>query len=209
MKPLMHLVRNSTALMFLAVLTLASCVPNQVEKSKGETLDQYETIVRWSQWDAAADFIAPEYMAEHPISRLEMDRLRLFRVTSYTLRSAASFDEGMKITQTVEIKMFNFGLSESTGWRHDSRDRPHAQNPQGPEGRPGEDLEEPVDGLEQQPQLPHDLDLDVDDVDGRPGLRHGRELLQRPRRPGPAAHPLLPGQPAPLEARVLRDARGL
>jgi hypothetical protein len=107
MNTVTHLARKSTALMFLAVLTLASCIPNQVEKSKGETLDQYETIIRWSQWDAAADFIAPEYMAEHPISRLEMDRLRLFRVTSYTLRSAASLDEGMTITQTVEIKMFN------------------------------------------------------------------------------------------------------
>jgi len=108
MKPLNTLARKSAALIFLAVLVLASCVPpNQMEKSKGETLDQYETIVRWSQWDAAADFIAPEYMAEHPISRLEMDRLRLFRVTSYTLRSAASADEGLTVFQTVELKMFN------------------------------------------------------------------------------------------------------
>jgi len=67
MKPLNTLARKSAALIFLAVLVLASCVPpNQMEKSKGETLDQYETIVRWSQWDAAADFIAPEYMLNTP-----------------------------------------------------------------------------------------------------------------------------------------------
>jgi hypothetical protein len=46
-------------------------------------------------------------MAEHPISRLEMDRLRLFRVTSYTLRSTAVLDEGLTVMQTVELKMFN------------------------------------------------------------------------------------------------------
>jgi hypothetical protein len=86
---------------------LAGCPSNQVDKSRGETFKQYETIIRWSQWDAAADFIAPEYLAEHPISRLDMDRLRLFRVTAYTVRSTGVYDEGMTARQVVEIKMFN------------------------------------------------------------------------------------------------------
>lgn len=91
----------------LAAFAMAACTPNPVEKSRGETLKQYETIVRWSQWDAAADFIAPEYMAEHPITRLQMDRLRLFRVTTYTVRSTGVFDEGMTVRQVVEIRLFN------------------------------------------------------------------------------------------------------
>ena len=93
-------------LLALAVI-LAACTPNQVDQSRGETFKQYETIIRWSQWDAAADFIAPEYLQENPISRLEMDRLRLFRVTGYTVRSAGVYDEGMTARQTVEITMFN------------------------------------------------------------------------------------------------------
>ena len=36
-----------------------------------------------------------------------MDRLRLFRVTAYTVRSTGVYDEGMTARQTVEIKMFN------------------------------------------------------------------------------------------------------
>ncbi len=97
------------AWLMLAVtaLALAGCPSNQAEKSRGETFKQYETIIRWSQWDAAADFIAPEYLAEHPISRLDMDRLRLFRVTAYTIRSTGIYDEGMTARQVVEIKMFN------------------------------------------------------------------------------------------------------
>jgi len=91
----------------LAALLLAGCPSNQVEKTRGETFKQYETIIRWSQWDAAADFIAPEYLAEHPISRLDMDRLRLFRVTAYTIRSTGIYDEGMTARQVVEIRMFN------------------------------------------------------------------------------------------------------
>jgi hypothetical protein len=107
MNPVVQIIRKSSVLIFLAVLTLAACTSNPVEKSKGETFKQYETIIRWSQWDAAADFISLEYQAEHPITRLEMDRLRLFRVTAYTVRSTATFDEGLTARQTVEIKMFN------------------------------------------------------------------------------------------------------
>lgn len=92
---------------WLALLLLAACVPNQVEESRSEAFKQYETIIRWSQWDAAADFIAPEYLEENPITRLDLDRLRLFRVTAYTIRSTGVYDEGMTARQTVEIRMFN------------------------------------------------------------------------------------------------------
>ena len=95
------------AALLAAAILLAGCPSNQVEKSRSETFKQYETIIRWSQWDAAADFLAPEYLAENPITRLYMDRLRLFRVTAYTLRSTAILDDGMTARQVVEIKMFN------------------------------------------------------------------------------------------------------
>ena len=88
-------------------VVIAACSVNQVDQSRGEAFKQYETIVRWSQWDAAADFIAPEYIAENPITRLDMDRLRLFRVTSYTVRSTGVYDEGKTAQQVVEIRMFN------------------------------------------------------------------------------------------------------
>lgn len=94
-------------LLFFVILVLAGCPATGIEKERSEAFKQYETIVRWSEWDAAADFISPEYQQEHPITRLEMDRLRLFRVTAYTLRSTGVYDEGMTARQTVEIKMFN------------------------------------------------------------------------------------------------------
>jgi len=94
-------------LLGLLVVVAAACTPNPVEKSLGETFKQYETIIRWSQWDAAVDFIAPEYLEEHPITRLQMDRLRLFKVTNYTIRSTGIFDEGRTARQSVEIRMFN------------------------------------------------------------------------------------------------------
>lgn len=94
-------------LLWPLMFVLAACGANQVDKNRAEVFDQYETVVRWSQWDAAASFIAAEYQKDHPITRLDMDRLRLFRVTAYNVRSSSFFDEGMTVRQTVEIKLFN------------------------------------------------------------------------------------------------------
>ena len=107
MKYTLSLIARTGILLLLAVIGLAACSTNQVDKNRGEAFKQYETIVRWSQWDAAVDFISGEYQKEHPITRLEMDRLRLFKVTAYTVRSTGVFDDGMTARQTVEIKMFN------------------------------------------------------------------------------------------------------
>ena len=125
MKQGMHWKKAAALLPLLVFIALGACSSNQAEKSRSEALKQYETIVRWSQWDAAVDFIAPEYQKENPITRLQMDRLRLFRVTAYNIRSTGVFDEGMTIRQTVDIKLFNMHqavertIVDEQVWRYD------------------------------------------------------------------------------------------
>ena len=102
----MKIIFRSLVILGIATL-LVGCPKTKEEKGLAETLEQYEIIVRWAQWDAAVDYVSMEYQEDHPITRLEMDRLRLFKVTTYTVRSTAIFDEGMTARQTVEIKMFN------------------------------------------------------------------------------------------------------
>jgi hypothetical protein len=101
-------------LLFVTALLITGCPQTKEEKGLSETLSQYESIVRWAQWDAAANFIAPEYTEEHPITRLDMERLRLFRVTQYAVRSSVPTDGGNGLLQVVEIKMFN---------KHQARER--------------------------------------------------------------------------------------
>ena len=102
----MKLMMRTMLLLGLATL-LSGCPQTKADKSLSETLLQYETIVRWAQRDAAVDFIAPEYQQKHPITRLELDRLRLFKVTQYIVRSSAPIEVGMSIVQSVEVRMFN------------------------------------------------------------------------------------------------------
>lgn len=104
--PVLKMLGRSLLMIGIAAL-LVACPKTKEEKGLVETLEQYEIIVRWAQWDAAVDFVSMEYQQEHPITRLEMDRLRLFRVTQYVVRSAVPFDDGNGLIQVVEIRMFN------------------------------------------------------------------------------------------------------
>jgi len=104
----MKLTLRTILILGLAVL-LTACPKTKEEQDLSDTLLQYDTVVRWAQWDAAVDFISPDYLEEHPVSRLDLDRLRLFRVTQYSVRSAIPTDneKGKSLIQVVEIKMFN------------------------------------------------------------------------------------------------------
>jgi hypothetical protein len=102
----MKLILRSVLMLGIATL-LVACPETKEDKDLSETLEQYEIIVRWAQWDAAVDFVSLEYQQENPITRLDLDRLRLFRVTQYIVRSAVPFDEGNGLMQVVEIRMFN------------------------------------------------------------------------------------------------------
>ena len=113
---LKRILENAPPLLMAALLmtVTAACETNPVDKNRSEAFKQYKTIIRWSQWDAAADFIAPEYLEQNPITRLDMDRLRLFRVTSYTIRSTGIFDEGMTARQVVAIRKRGARLKNCT-----------------------------------------------------------------------------------------------
>jgi len=102
MKLILH-----TILLFGLSTLLSGCLQTKEDKGLKTTLEKYETFIRWAQWDAAVDFIALEYQRNNPITRLELDRLRLFRVTHYEVRSSIPVDAGNGLRQVVEISMFN------------------------------------------------------------------------------------------------------
>lgn len=114
-------------LFLLPMLLLVACsaTTGNMDKSRSETLKQYEALIRWSEWDGAVNHIAPEYLEEHPVTRLELDRLRLFKVTAYVIRSTQLYDEGLTMTQVVEISLFQKSqaversIIDEQLWRYD------------------------------------------------------------------------------------------
>ena len=103
---MMKLILRMLVILGLATM-LTACPKTKEESDLSDTLLKYDTVVRWAQWDAAVDFVSPDYLEEHPVTRLDLDRLRLFRVTQYTVRSAVNVDDGKGLVQEVEIRMFN------------------------------------------------------------------------------------------------------
>ena len=97
----------ATVLIALASALMMGCATHKQEKTLDLILAEYEKSIRWSQWDAAVEFLAPEFLETNAPTPLDLDRLRLFRVTAYEIRSAVPFDEGQGFRQTVEIRMFN------------------------------------------------------------------------------------------------------
>ncbi|MDX1459434.1 MAG: hypothetical protein R3348_00050 [Xanthomonadales bacterium] len=91
----------------MAGLLLQACASSQQSQSLDATLTRYEAVIRWSEWDAALDFLAPEYVAQNPVTQLDIDRLRLFRVTHYQVRSVITAADGLSVQQAVEIRMVN------------------------------------------------------------------------------------------------------
>lgn len=119
-------VLKTTLVLAAALALLQACIPaGKMEKSRGETLEQYESLIRWSEWDAAVNYLAPEYLSEHPVSRLDLERLRLFRVTQYTVRATQIYDDGQTMVQLVEIRLFSKSqaversISDEQLWRYD------------------------------------------------------------------------------------------
>ncbi len=115
------------AIMLMATLVFSGCAStSKQDKSLEETLKQYEQFIRWSQWDGALDFLAKEYLENDPVTRLDMDRLRLFRVTQYHVRSATPVNNGLGFRQVVEIRLFSKNravektLIDPQEWRYDA-----------------------------------------------------------------------------------------
>jgi hypothetical protein len=109
----------------VALLMVACASTSNLDKSRSDALKQYEAMIRWSEWDGAVNFIAPDYLEANPISRLDLDRLRLFKVTSYVVRSTQLYDEGLTMTQVVEIRLFHKSqaversVMDEQLWRYD------------------------------------------------------------------------------------------
>jgi hypothetical protein len=98
--------RNISLLLCTALLA-AACAGSNQTRTLDLTLTQYEKLVRWSEWDLALDFLAPDYLQNNPVTPLDLDRLRLFRVTQYNVRSSVPYDNGTGLRQAVEIRLFN------------------------------------------------------------------------------------------------------
>lgn len=93
--------------MICLVVLLSACdTLNEKDKKRTETMDRYEAIVRWNQFDSMVDFMHPDWLAENPVTSLEVERLHQFRVSQYTVRQVLSDSEG-GVDRLVQLRLYN------------------------------------------------------------------------------------------------------
>lgn len=94
-------------LLVALIVLLAGCAARERSTQLSETLKHYASLIRWSEWAAAADYYDPEKRREDPISELEMKRLAQLRVSGYKERALDITSEGRRARQTIEIRLYN------------------------------------------------------------------------------------------------------
>lgn len=93
--------------LILLLALLAGCASlNDRDRLRTETMDRFEAIVRWNQFDSIVDFMHPDWLEENPVSSLDIERLHQFRVSQYSVRQVLTIpDEG--IDRLVQLRLYN------------------------------------------------------------------------------------------------------
>ncbi|MEX0915342.1 MAG: hypothetical protein WD397_07545 [Wenzhouxiangellaceae bacterium] len=101
----MNRIAGSALIVTLVLLGACAAMKNE-DKLRTETLDRFEAVVRWNQFDSIVDFMHPDWLEENPVSSLDIERLHQFRVSQYTLRQVLSQPDG-GVDRLIQLRMYN------------------------------------------------------------------------------------------------------
>ncbi len=116
---------TTLALVILTSVLLGACAGGSVQNERTETLDTWESLVRWSQFDALVDFIHPDYLATNPVTGLDVERLHQFRVTEYRIRQVLVEPDGQSLERIARIRLYHVHsarervVDHREDWRYD------------------------------------------------------------------------------------------
>jgi hypothetical protein len=92
----------------LALTALSGCGSGPPERERQERIQSWESMLRWAEHkEGLLDFIHPEWLAENPISMLDIDRLQQFRVTEYRVRQIIASPDGMELDRRVQLRLYH------------------------------------------------------------------------------------------------------
>jgi len=110
----------------LALTALSGCGSGPPERERQERIQAWESMIRWAEHkDGLLDFIHPEWLAENPISMLDVDRLQQFRVTEYRVRQVIASPDGMELDRRVQLRLYHIHTARERVidhreiWRYD------------------------------------------------------------------------------------------
>lgn len=110
----------------LCFLSTESAIAKSPQKKLPETLHAYSATIRWEEFSQALAFVDVNYLAQHPLSQLELERYRQVRV-SYYHDSDPVFTKPDEAHIVVEIGLINVNTQSARSivdrqvWRWDRK----------------------------------------------------------------------------------------
>ena len=93
--------------LLLAAMSLQAAGPGRAQRAKlAQTQAAYVAAVRWSDFEAAENFIDPQQRQAHPLGDVQRERYRQVQVSSYRERSSSMDAEGM-LERRIEMGVIN------------------------------------------------------------------------------------------------------
>ena len=115
--------RLASSLMIALLLSACSTIEKEEKRmSMNNTTRFYEYALRWSDYDAANAMRNPESTIPSP----DPATLKKFRVTSYTVVNSLISEDGLTLTQIVDMRYYNEEnlrerqLTEQQEWVYDA-----------------------------------------------------------------------------------------
>ncbi len=95
--------------MVLIFLLLFGCAsgPRSKADELDATLRSYEGAIRWGNMTDATAFLDPESVAQHPITKFDLERFAQLTVVGYRKQTAAVVDETGTARQQITIELVN------------------------------------------------------------------------------------------------------
>jgi len=111
--------RKHWMLVLAAAMLLVGCVANsQRDNEREETLQRYEAIVRWGQFDSIIDFMHPDWLEENPVRSVDLERLHQFRVSQYQVRQVTNLPDDSGLDRLVELRLYNIHTAQERAVRY-------------------------------------------------------------------------------------------
>ena len=93
--------------LLLAAMSLQAAGPGRAQRAKlAQTQAAYVAAVRWSDFEAAENFIDPQQRQAHPLGDVQRERYRQVQVSSYRERSSSMDAEG-RLERRIEMGVIN------------------------------------------------------------------------------------------------------
>ncbi|MCF6226097.1 MAG: hypothetical protein L3J22_07335 [Xanthomonadales bacterium] len=93
-------------LLITLILALAACSPPKKENFDS-SMTTIEQLTRWNEFAGIVNMIDPEYLEDNPVSDLDVERLKQFRTSSYTVTQKQMSADEKSYRQTVVLKMYS------------------------------------------------------------------------------------------------------